>query len=536
MSSSPPPASPTSVTPSSDEPGWFGDGEGNQRFWDGSRWTELVSGRRVFPGRASSTPEPRMITESPLPEGYAPGTAPFAPPAGSAVDASVDAPPAGPPLAPPTGAPVAPPAGYPMAPPSGEPVAPPVGLPMAPPSGAPLGDPAPAPRTSSVAGSFAPPRPATSAASAPTPRAAATAPALHGRSTWPWAALAVAAVLVVAAAVIAGIPGLLIALGVVALVAGLIPLIRSGAAWIPGIRTRATGGIAAGVALVLIAGGAVASTLPTPTDDVADPDTIEISDSRPVPDATDPANPLPVSADGLVEMVDVTRMSGADAGDTLAASGFGIAFAGGAGGAFVRQDVGIVASQDPAAGTPVAPGTVVTLTLATPAPERIALPVVPKAPDIPSRPGTRPGTGTFNPGTPTDPGTGNGNGGSNGGGSGNGGDTGGGSDPAPTTDPTNPPATDTPTVPTPDPTSPTPVDPPVDPPVEPTVPPGRAPRADDAAGARARDAGRAGARDAAGRGLAVVPREVVNAGADSEDLRDDVSYQAHVITGGLRDS
>ncbi|MFT2689473.1 hypothetical protein [Clavibacter zhangzhiyongii] len=71
--------------------------------------------------------------------------------------------------------------------------------------------------------------------------------------------------LVVAAAVIAGIPGLLIALGVVALVAGLIPLIRRGSAWIPGVRSRATGGVAAGLALVLIAGGAVASTVPTPT-------------------------------------------------------------------------------------------------------------------------------------------------------------------------------------------------------------------------------------------------------------------------------
>ncbi|MBP2457921.1 hypothetical protein ABID70_000485 [Clavibacter michiganensis] len=478
MSSTPPPASPTSVTPSSDEPGWFGDGEGNQRFWDGARWTSLVSSRRVFPGRASSTPEPKLISESPLPEDYAPGSAPLAPPAGSAVDASVEAPPLGAPLAPPTGAPVAPPAGYPTAPPTGDPVAPPVGLPMAPPTGAPLDAPAPAPapRTASVAGSFAPPRPATSAASAPAPRAAATAPALRGRSTWPWAALAVAAVLVVAAAVIAGIPGLLIALGVVALIAGLIPLIRRGSAWIPGIRTRTAGGVAAGLALVLIAGGAVASTLPTPTDDVADPDTIEISDSRPVPDATDPANPLPISADGLVEMVDVTRMTGADAGDTLAASGFGIAFAGTGGGAFVRQDVGIVASQDPAAGTRVAPGTVVTLTLATAAPERIALPVVPKAPDVPSRPGTRPGTGTFtpgnggggstNPGTPANPG--------NGGGSP--------SQPDPTqpAEPTSPPATDTPSEPTPDPqpepTTPAPVDPEPspEPPVEspePTTPP-----------------------------------------------------------------
>ncbi|MBF4620295.1 PASTA domain-containing protein [Clavibacter sp. VKM Ac-2542] len=474
MSSTPPPASPTSVTPSSDEPGWFGDGEGNQRFWDGTRWTELVSGRRVFPGRASSTPEPKLITESPLPEGYAPGSAPLAPPVGSAVDASVDAGPAGAPLAPPTGAPLAPPAGYPMAPPTGAPVAPPTGLPVAPPAGAPLG--APAPRTSSVAGSFAPPRPATSAASAPTPRAAGTAPALRGRSTWPWAALAVAAVLVAAAAVIAGIPGLLIALGVVALVAGLIPLIRSGAAWIPGVRTRAAGGVAAGLALVLIAGGAVASTLPTASDDVADPDTIEISDSRPVPDATDPANPLPISADGLVEMVDVTRMTGADAGDTLAASGFGIAFAGAGGGAFVRQDVGIVASQDPAAGTRVAPGTVVTLTLATAAPERIALPVVPKAPNIPSRPGTRPGTGTFNPGTG---GGGNSGGGGSDPGTSNPG-TGGGSpsNPDPTTpaDPEPQPTTDPPTVPTPDPTTPAPVDPEPspEPPVEspePTTPP-----------------------------------------------------------------
>lgn len=486
MSSTPPPASPTSVTPSSDEPGWFGDGEGNQRFWDGARWTSLVSSRRVFPGRASSTPEPKLISESPLPEDYAPGAASLAPPVGSAVDASVEAPPVGAPLAPPTGAPlapptgapVAPPAGYPTAPPTGDPVAPPAGPPMAPPTGAPLDAPAPAPapRTTSVAGSFAPPRPATSAASAPVPRAAATAPALRGRSTWPWAALAVAAVLVVAAAVIAGIPGLLIALGVVALIAGLIPLIRRGSAWIPGIRTRAAGGVAAGLALVLIAGGAVASTQRTPTDEVADPDTIEISDSRPVPDATDPANPLPISADGLVEMVDVTRMTGADAGDTLAASGFGIAFAGSGGGGFVRQDVGIVASQDPAAGTRVAPGTVVTLTLATAAPERIALPVVPKAPDVPSRPGTRPGTGTFtpgnggggssNPGTPSNPG--------NGGGSP--------SQPDPTqpAEPTSPPATDTPTVPTPDPqpepTTPAPVDPEPspEPPVEspePTTPP-----------------------------------------------------------------
>ncbi|PPF88574.1 hypothetical protein C5C03_06110 [Clavibacter michiganensis] len=467
MSSTPPPVSPTSVTPSSDEPGWFGDGEGNQRFWDGARWTSLVSSRRVFPGRASSTPEPKLISESPLPEDYAPGAAPLAPPAGSAVDASVDAGPAGAPLAPPTGAPVAPPAGYPMAPPTGAPVDPPAGLPMAPPTGAPLG--APAPRASSVAGSFAPPRPATSAASAPTPRAAATAPALRGRSTWPWAALAVAAVLVVAAAVIAGIPGLLIALGVVALVAGLIPLIRSGAAWIPGVRTRATGGVAAGLALVLIAGGAVASTLRTPIDEVADPDTIEISDSRPVPDATDPANPLPISADGLVEMVDVTRMTGADAGDTLAASGFGIAFAGAGGGAFVRQDVGIVASQDPAAGTRVAPGTVVTLTLATAAPERIALPVVPKAPNIPSRPGTRPGTGTFTPGTGNG---GTGGGGSGDGGSGSGSDGGTGSDPAPTTDPqptTAPvPTTDPVPVPTTDPEIPVPTDPPAT--TEPEVP------------------------------------------------------------------
>ncbi|CCE75152.1 PASTA domain-containing protein [Clavibacter nebraskensis] len=470
MSSTPPPASPTSVTPSSDEPGWFGDGEGNQRFWDGARWTSLVSSRRVFPGRASSTPEPQLISESPLPEDYAPGAAPLAPPTGSAVDASVDAPPAGAPLAPPTGAPVAPPAGYAMAPPTGAPVAPPTGLPTAPPTGVPLDAPAPAPRTSSVAGSFAPPRPATSAASAPTPRAAATAPALRGRSTWPWAALAVAAVLVAAAAVIAGMPGLLIALGVVALVAGIIPLLRSGAAWIPGIRTRAAGGLATGVALALIAGGAVASALPTPADDVADPDPIEISDSRPVPNATDPANPLPVSADGLVEMVDVTRMSGADAGDTLAASGFGIAFAGTGGGAFVRQDVGIVASQDPAAGTRVPPGTVVTLTLATPAPERIALPVVPKSPGVPSRPGTRPGTGIFNPGN----GGGTGGGGSNPGtpsNPGSGGDTPSQPDPTQPAEPTNPPATDTPTVPTPDPTSPTPVEPPVDPPVEPTVPP-----------------------------------------------------------------
>jgi hypothetical protein len=473
MSSTPPPASPTSVTPSSDEPGWFGDGEGNQRYWDGARWTELVSGRRVFPGRASSTPEPKLITESPLPEGYAPGSAPIAPPVGSAVDASVDAGPAGAPLAPPTGAPVAPPAGYPMAPPTGARFGPPAGLPVAPPTGAPVG--APAPRTSSVAGSFAPPRPATSAASAPTPRSAGTAPALRGRSTWPWAALAVAAVLVVAA-VIAGIPGLLIALGVVALVAGLIPLLRDGAAWIPGVRTRATGGVAAGLALVLIAGGAVAATLPTPSDDVADPDTIEISDSRPVPDATDPANPLPISADGLVEMVDVTRMTGADAGDTLAASGFGIAFAGAGGGGFVRQDVGIVASQDPAAGTRVAPGTVVTLTLATAAPERIAVPVVPKAPNIPSRPGTRPGTGTFTPGT----GGGNSGGGGTDPGTPSDPGTGGGSpsnpDPTTPTDPEPQPTTDPPTVPTPEPTTPAPVDPEPspEPPVEspePTTPP-----------------------------------------------------------------
>ena len=75
MSSTPPPASPTSVTPASDEPGWYGDGAGDQRYWDGSRWTELVSGRRVFPGRASSTPEPRLITESPLPADYAAGSA-----------------------------------------------------------------------------------------------------------------------------------------------------------------------------------------------------------------------------------------------------------------------------------------------------------------------------------------------------------------------------------------------------------------------------------------------------------------------------
>ncbi|PPF66900.1 hypothetical protein C5E16_10620, partial [Clavibacter michiganensis] len=105
MSSTPPPASPTSVTPSSDEPGWFGDGEGNQRFWDGSRWTPLVSGRRVFPGRASSTPEPRLISESPLPEGYAPGAASPASPTGSPAAPSASAPPAGAPLAPPTGSP-----------------------------------------------------------------------------------------------------------------------------------------------------------------------------------------------------------------------------------------------------------------------------------------------------------------------------------------------------------------------------------------------------------------------------------------------
>ncbi|MFT2706628.1 PASTA domain-containing protein [Clavibacter zhangzhiyongii] len=456
MSSTPPPASPTSVTPSSDEPGWFGDGEGNQRFWDGARWTTLVSSRRVFPGRASSTPEPRLISESPLPADYLPGVTPLTPASASApasvgedadapADApSSDAPSAGPRLAPPTGDPVAPPAGYPLAPPTGDPVAPPLGAPLTPPADLPA-PPNPAaptaasPVPSSMAGAFAareavpaPPRAATTAASAPTSRTTTTAPALRGRSTWPWAALAVAAVLVVAAAVIAGIPGLLIALGVVALIAGLIPLIRSGSAWIPGVRTRATGGVAAGLALVLIAGGAVAATLPDADGDtVADPETIEISDARPVPDATDPANPLPVSADGLVEVVDVTRMQAVDAGDTLAAAGFGIAFAGTGGSALVRQDVGIVASQDPAAGTRVAPGATVTLTLAVPAPDRIALPVVPKAPGVPSRPGTRPGTGPFTPGTggggSTNPGTGAGQDGGSGGGVGGGGPGDGGS-------------------------------------------------------------------------------------------------------------
>ncbi|WP_181032927.1 PASTA domain-containing protein, partial [Clavibacter michiganensis] len=327
----------------------------------------------------------------------------------------------------------------------------------------------------------APPRPATSAASAPTPRAAGTAPALRGRSTWPWAALAVAAVLVIAAAVIAGLPGLLIALGVVALIAGLIPLVRDGSAWIPGIRSRAAGGVAAGLALVLIAGGAVAATLPTAQDDVADPDALEISDARPVPETTDLANPLPVSADGLVEMVDVTRMRAVDAGDTLAASGFGIAFADAAGSALVRQDVWIVARQDPAAGTRVEPGSTVTLTLSAPAPDRIALPIVPKAPDIPARPGTRPGT---QPGT-----GGGGNGGGSTGGGGNGGSGGTPSTPAPTTpsEPSPQPTTDPPVDPTPDPqpttdppVDPTPdpqptTDPPVDPgptdPPEPTTPP-----------------------------------------------------------------
>jgi hypothetical protein len=489
MSSTPPPASPTSVTPESDEPGWFGDGAGDQRFWDGSRWTALVSGRRVFPGRASSTPEPKLITESPLPADYAPGVAAAdaAPPmpAGSAVEASVDAPPGGPPIAPPTGAPVAPPAGYPLAPPTGAPVTAPRGSSVPPPASDPAGAPAPVPSTASAAESFAPrsavpapPRPATTAASAPTPRSTGTAPALLGRSTWPWAALAVAAVLVVAAAVIAGIPGLLIALGVVALVAGLVPLVRRGSAWIPGVRSRPAGGVAAGLALVLIASGAVASTARTPGDVVADPDAIEISDSRPVPVSTDPANPLPVSADGLVEMVDVTRMTGADAGDTLAAAGFGIAFAGTGGGAFVRQDVGVVASQDPAAGTRVAPGTVVTLTLAIPAPDRIALPVVPKAPNVPTRPGTRPGT--QGPGLPSNPnpnpnpapGSDNGNGGGGTPGDGPG-------DPAPTdpepAEPTTPP-TQAPTDPVPDPTTDPPVEPEPspEPPVEspvPTAPP-----------------------------------------------------------------
>jgi hypothetical protein len=219
---------------------------------------------------------------------------------------------------------------------------------------------------------------APAAPAAPTAVVTDTRPSRHPATTWVIAAAVALAVLVTTA--IGGFGGMFVSVGLVALVTALYPLFTGRRSWVPALATRPRNSVtAAGAILLLIIGAAVPVAASAPGPRQADAISASASPT-PSPTPTPSATPIPVVH--VVE--DVSTKSATGARSLLREAGYVVQYVLESGEVPSVTDGMTVKSQSPAPGSRIDAGSTVTLTLLAPAPAPTVEPTVAPAPAAPA--------------------------------------------------------------------------------------------------------------------------------------------------------
>ncbi|PPF54244.1 hypothetical protein C5C13_13995 [Clavibacter michiganensis] len=219
------------------------------------------------------------------------------------------------------------------------------------------------------------------AASAPvTPMAVLTdtRPSRHPATSWVIGAAVALAVLITTA--IGGFGGMFVSVGLVALVTALYPLFTGRRSWVPALASRPrNSATAAGAILLLIIGAAVpvAASAPGPR-----PAAAISANTSPTPSPTPTPSATPTPVVHVVE--DVSTKSAADARTLLREAGYLVQFVLESGERTSPTDGMTVMSQSPTPGSRVDAGSTVTLTLLAPAPAPTVEPAPAPAPAAPA--------------------------------------------------------------------------------------------------------------------------------------------------------
>ncbi|MBF4619348.1 PASTA domain-containing protein [Clavibacter sp. VKM Ac-2873] len=228
------------------------------------------------------------------------------------------------------------------------------------------------------------------APAAPTSVITDTRPSRHPATTWVIASVVALAVLIITA--LGGFGGMFVSLGLVALATGLYPLLTGRRSWIPALATRPrSSATAAGAILLLVMGAVVpvaaAGSGPRQAEAIS-------ATASPTPSATPTPTGSPTPVVHVVE--DVNTKSATDARTLLREAGYVVQYVLESGEVPSVTDGMTVKSQSPAAGSRIDAGSTVTLTLLapapTPTPEPTVAPTVAPAPQpaAPAAPAPQP--------------------------------------------------------------------------------------------------------------------------------------------------
>ncbi|KZC94501.1 MULTISPECIES: PASTA domain-containing protein [Clavibacter] len=220
--------------------------------------------------------------------------------------------------------------------------------------------------------------PAPTAVGAPVAPTASTAvlgdtrPGIHPAATWIVASVAALVILISAAG--GGFRGMFVSLGLVALAAALYTVVFGRRGFVPALTSRPRGTVTAvGAVLMLIVGAALpagaSGSAPAPA-------LAAVATATPSPTPTPSAKPTPVVH--VVE--DVSAKTATDARSLLREAGYVVQYVLESGEKTSVTDGMTVKSQSPAPGSRVDGGSTVTLTLLAPAPEPTVEPTVAPAP------------------------------------------------------------------------------------------------------------------------------------------------------------
>lgn len=195
-----------------------------------------------------------------------------------------------------------------------------------------------------------------------------TRPSRHPATTWVITSVVALAVLIITA--LGGFGGMFVSLGLVGIATALYPYATGRRSWIPILTTRSRNGIAAVGAAVLIVIGAtvpVAASAPAPRQT----DAISASAS-----STPSASPTPTPTPVVHVVEDVNAKSASDARTLLREAGYVVQYVLESGGVPSVTDGMTVKSQSPVAGSRFDAGSTVTLVLLAPAPTPTPEPTV----------------------------------------------------------------------------------------------------------------------------------------------------------------
>ncbi|UDM12801.1 DUF2510 domain-containing protein [Clavibacter michiganensis subsp. michiganensis] len=214
------------------------------------------------------------------------------------------------------------------------------------------------------------------APAAPTAVITDTRPSRHPATTWVITSVVALAVLIITA--LGGFGGMFVSLGLVGIATALYPYATGRRSWIPILTTRSRNGVAALGAAVLIVIGAtvpVAASAPAPRQ----ADAISATAS-PIPAASPTPSATPTPVVHVVE--DVNTKSATDARALLREAGYVVQYVLESGEATAVTDGMTVKSQSPVAGSRTDAGSTVTLTLLAPAPTPTPTPEPTVAPTV----------------------------------------------------------------------------------------------------------------------------------------------------------